>query len=119
MRVCDFNTDALDGAIVSAKFLDPDNFVPVGVIGSPEMIRNLTHWGHALFRITVNVDVDGEDMTFCQRWNRSHMSNWPHTADSIHPAISGAVRIYNQHHTFWMLMLDMQARVRDRHNGRL
>ena len=118
MRVCDFFTNAFDGTIVSAQFFDPDNFALVGVIGSPEMIRNLTNQNHALFRITVAVDFGAEDMAFSQRWNRSHMSNWPHTADGIHPAISGAVRIYNQHHTFWMLMLDVQARVRGRHNRR-
>ena len=118
MRVCDFFTNAFDGTIVSAQILDPDNFVPVGLMGSPGLIRNLTNWGHAVFSITVAVDVGDEDMAFCQRWHRDHVANWPHTADSIHPAISGAVRIYNQHHKFWMIMLDMLARVMSRHNGR-
>ena len=63
MRVSDFNTDALDGAVVFAQFLDPVNFVPAGLMGSPEMIRNLTNWGEALFRITVNVDIErGHDL---------------------------------------------------------
>ena len=68
-----------------------------------------------LFGITIDVHVNYQDIRFCQRWFRDHAAGWPHTADGIHPSLSGAVRIYEQHHAIWAALMREQNMIRLRH----
>ena len=70
-----------------------------------------------LFGTTIDVCTNFQDIQFCQRWFREHGAGWPHTADGIHPSLSGAVRIYEQHHAIWAALIREQEMIRLRHNS--
>jgi hypothetical protein len=121
MLVEDFSTDFDyddDSAIV--KYLEPNieyqNMLEITTVRTdPERIPRLSRL-QVLFGITIDVNANLRDIRFCQRWFRDHAAGWPHTADGIHPSLSGAVRIYEQHHAIWAALVREQTMIRLRHN---
>ena len=101
MHPSDFDNDNFDVDAVDANVLrprgGPDGYLAIErVLARPWRVREL-RWGHTLFNIALEVATNYMDMNFCARWGRAHRSNWPNTSSGVHPAISGAVRIYQQH----------------------
>ena len=114
----DFGVDAVHAQVLRPRG-DPDGMLEqVSLLTKPNRVRELVG-GRAIFCITIDIDVGYKDVVFCQRRCRAHEANWPHTLDSIHPAISGAGRIHERHHARWLVLLREQVMIRRRRNSRL
>ena len=122
MHPSDFDNDNFDVDAVDANVLRPRGGPGIlaieRVLARPGRVREL-QWGHTLFNIAIEVTTTYEDMNFCARWGRAHRSNWPNTSSGVHPAISGAVRIYQQHAERVRAHAHEQYAIQRMHNMRL
>ena len=123
MHPDDFDTDNYGVDVVRADVLrprgDPDGYLAIErILARPWRLREL-HWGHTIFNISIELTMIRGDFDFCNRWSRAHGTNWPNTSSGVHPAITGAVRIYWQHGLRVRAYNLAQYEIQRRHNMRL
>ena len=113
-----FDVDAVDADVLRPRG-GPDGYLAIErVLARPWRVREL-YWGHTLFNIAIAVATNYEDMNFCAHWSRAHGANWPNTSSGVHPAIAGALRIYQQHAERVRAHDREQYAIQRRHNMRL
>ena len=116
MLPSDFRNNNFGRATVVASILRLDYRGLLNV----ERMHFMAHQVHpALFHIRLQIDARCGDIYFMRRWSDDRRAAWPDTSSGVHPAISGAVRIYRQHNARFLAHDREAYAIQRRHNNRL